>query len=411
MRLHFLLALPTLLSVAHACGGHVYATTSTSYTRRSTPGSLGKTVIEDVRVFNGLRMSAPRTVVIDQELISDSGDTEGATQTISGTGLFLIPGLIDSHVHVADFPNFSGHENLTSYGISTAMHMACHNYTICAMHKGVPGLTNILTAGVPAVGPGSAHSKTFPSQLVYPNSNPVELVDWTLGNGSDYYKITAEPNGPTQELQNAIVANLQTRGKQSMTHASTMLGYYQALASKTNGIQHIPDNGRLTKAMIQQILAQGQYVTPTMTIFYEAHVENPAVLQFLRGSTDPGNSTYMDVIKNVKALHAAGVPLLAGTDAVGALTPNVTIPFGLTLHQELQHLVYEVGMSAAEALNSATRVAAKYHGLEDRGVVKKGKRADLLLLRNDPLFDIANTLNIEKFWIGGREYTGPLKIA
>jgi imidazolonepropionase-like amidohydrolase len=289
--------------------------------------------------------------------------------------------------------------------------MACHNYTICAMHKGVPGLTDVLTAGMIAVGPNASNGLVPSGQIVYPDSDPVLLVNWTLGNGSDYFKIKAEVNGPTQDLQNAIVANMNARGKQAMTHASTILGYHQAIASKTNGIQHIPFNGRLTDSMIQQIIAQGQHVTPTMVIFRTMLVENLAFLQFLAGTTDPGNATYMNVINNVKALYAAGAPILAGSDAIGVITPDIGVPFGLTLHQELQHFVYEVGMSEVDALNSATKVAAKYHGLKDRGVVEVGKRADLVLLKSNPLVEIANTMDIERFWVAGMEYVGPLKMA
>jgi imidazolonepropionase-like amidohydrolase len=84
----------------------------------------------------------------------------------------------------------------------------------------------------------------------------------------------------------------------------------------------------------------------------------------------------MNVINNIKALYTAGAPILAGSDAISVITLDIGVPFGLTLHQELQHFVYEVGMSEVDALNSVTKVAAKYHGLEDRGVVEVGKRAD-----------------------------------
>jgi adenine deaminase len=90
--------------------------------------------------------------VINQELILNLEDIEGAIEIINGTGRFLIPGLIDNYCHVSDAPDLSGHEILTSFGISTAINMACHNYTICAMHKGVLGLIDVFTASMIAVG-------------------------------------------------------------------------------------------------------------------------------------------------------------------------------------------------------------------------------------------------------------------
>jgi N-acyl-D-aspartate/D-glutamate deacylase len=113
---------------------------------------LGKTVIEDVRVFNGFNMSAPQRVVINQELISNPEDIEGATEIINGTGRFLIPGLIDNHCHVSNALDLLGHKILTSFGISTAINMACYKYTICAIYKGVLGLIDVLTTSIIAVG-------------------------------------------------------------------------------------------------------------------------------------------------------------------------------------------------------------------------------------------------------------------
>lgn len=105
---------------------------------------------------------------------------------------------------------------------------------------------------------------------------------------------------------------------------------------------------------------------------------------------------------NTAAMHKAGVPLLAGTDAIGVIPP-IDTPFGLTLHWELEHLV-EIGMTPAEALRAATIVPALWHGLEDRGAILPGKRADLVLLNSNPLENITNTRDIAKVWIGGIEY-------
>jgi imidazolonepropionase-like amidohydrolase len=88
----------------------------------------------------------------------------------------------------------------------------------------------------------------------------------------------------------------------------------------------------------------------------------------------------------VRALHEAGVPLLAGTD-----TPNPFVVPGFSLHEELK-LFVDAGMSPLEALATATREAARFAGdLDVRGTVEAGKRADLLLLEGNPLDDVTNT--------------------
>jgi hypothetical protein len=84
------------------------------------------------------------------------------------------------------------------------------------------------------------------------------------------------------------------------------------------------------------------------------------------------------------ALHRAGVPLLAGTDAYGF----VLIPPGQSLHAELEILV-AAGISPYHALRSATVEPARFLGREQEfGRVAPGLRADLLLLAGNPLEDI-----------------------
>ncbi|MGD1082172.1 MAG: amidohydrolase family protein [Candidatus Sulfotelmatobacter sp.] len=89
------------------------------------------------------------------------------------------------------------------------------------------------------------------------------------------------------------------------------------------------------------------------------------------------------------ALHKAGVPLLLGTDALGA---PLAIP-GASAHQELQLLVGS-GLTPYEALRTATVNPAKFLGKErEFGTITVGKRADLLLVSADPLVDIHTLKN------------------
>lgn len=102
-------------------------------------------------------------------------------------------------------------------------------------------------------------------------------------------------------------------------------------------------------------------------------------------------------IELVKAMHQAGVELLAGTD-----TPNPYCFPGFSLHDELALLV-EAGLTPMEALQAATRNPAKYLGLLDSlGTVEEHKIADLVLLGADPMEDIGNTRRIDAVVVGGR---------
>ena len=137
-------------------------------------------------------------------------------------------------------------------------------------------------------------------------------------------------------------------------------------------------------------------------IIFKLLLNNPAALQYLRGS--PNTTDSYDVVrKNVNLFHKAGLPILAGTDAVGKI-PVIDIPHGLSLHWELENLV-EAGMTPVEALRAATVVPAQRHAFHDRGIIEPGKRADLILLDENPLVNISNTRSIVKVWVGGMEFT------
>ncbi len=99
----------------------------------------------------------------------------------------------------------------------------------------------------------------------------------------------------------------------------------------------------------------------------------------------------------VRALVAAGVPIVAGTDA-----PVPGIVPGFAIHDELEALV-RAGMTNQQALEAATTLPCEWLGvLSDRGTVELGKQADLLLLDADPLADVGNARRISAVIVGGR---------
>ena len=92
----------------------------------------------------------------------------------------------------------------------------------------------------------------------------------------------------------------------------------------------------------------------------------------------------------VARLHAANVPIMAGTDTpIGFLTP------GFSLHLEMETLV-RAGLSPLEALASATIRPAEFFGLEEKmGTIEVGKSSELVLLTANPLDDIQNTRTVD----------------
>jgi hypothetical protein len=98
---------------------------------------------------------------------------------------------------------------------------------------------------------------------------------------------------------------------------------------------------------------------------------------------------------SARQLRDAHVDVLTGTDA-----PNPGTTHGASLHRELELLV-KAGLTPTEALAAATSVPAKRFGLEDRGSIAVGKRADLVLVDGDPTKDITATRKIVGVWKTG----------
>ena len=104
-------------------------------------------------------------------------------------------------------------------------------------------------------------------------------------------------------------------------------------------------------------------------------------------------------VRLVGLMYRAGVPILAGTDA---MNPQCFPGFGI--HDELALLI-DAGLSPLAALQVATRNAAEFMGqLDRRGTIEVGKAADLVLLDKDPLADIHNTRSIQAVVLRGKLY-------
>ncbi|KAI1116095.1 amidohydrolase [Nemania sp. NC0429] len=409
-----LLSLITLATQSTACYTHSRDISDEEFDRqiarhqaRQLPSRVD-TEIRNVRVFDGFCIGPPTSVFIKGDRIAATGSK--ADLVIDGEGKFLIPGLIDSHLHISDL---SGLANATSFGVTSVMNMACRNYTQCAPLRNVPGMADWLSAGVPATGPGSNHAKNMnlpDSLLFHPGDDPTETLANVVSNGSDWMKITVEVNGPDLASQKALVSQAHSFGIFAVSHAADLESYNEAQLSGVDGIQHTPANRPIDSDLLSRLSTSGQFVTATMEI-WRLGFGNPALLAATQGGQpDDRKAVSFDIVRNnVVALRKAGVPVLAGTDAVGAQGPFI-IPFGLTLHCELQNLV-GAGYTPAAALRAATMLPNQYHRLGDRGSISPGLRADMVLLNSNPLEKISNTRDIARIWVGGIEYKDVAKSA
>lgn len=352
------------------------------------PGSAtGKVAIVNVAVFDGTRLIPGRTVVIEDGLIG--ADPAGA-QIIDGRGGVLIPGLIDAHVHL-DIVDPLG--ALARYGVTTAFDMASVPEQTSAL-RGRAGTTSILSAGLPAIAPGSLHSH-FPGigqrGLISGPGAAKQFVADRIAEGSDYLKIVVgSPFADhDQATIDALVAAAHEQGRRVVAHASSAEAVAKAQAAGADILTHAPLDQPLSAAAAAQAAAAGRIVVPTLTMM-EALVTKIA----------PPGADYAHARASVAALHEAGVPILAGTDANDAPNSPSAVPHGTSLHHELELLV-DAGLSSREALLAATELPARYFGLPDRGRIEVGMRADLVLLAADPLADIRATRSISRIWCGG----------
>lgn len=103
------------------------------------------------------------------------------------------------------------------------------------------------------------------------------------------------------------------------------------------------------------------------------------------------NTTIDNAYCTIKRLFREGIDVVAGTDATAGVAG---LSVGPSFWMEMQLYVDKCGMSVTEVLRSATSVSARRMGLHDRGTVKPGKRADLLLVRGDV------TQNLNHLWTG-----------
>ena len=200
-----------------------------------------------------------------------------------------------------------------------------------------------------------------------------------------------------------------------------------SLRSKIHGLQRPEalmniDEQRCNK-VIQYLAKRNVYQTPTLTIntvgskrffankeWQKTYDFLPEVVktEWLQNSNNLAKQPIEESYKNyeewsfniVSLFKKHQVKIIAGTDTpIGFLTP------GYSLHKELQLLV-EAGLTPIEALKAATLIPAEFFNLDKEiGTIKKGKKADLLILNSNPLVNIRNTTDIDTVILRGQIYS------
>ncbi|GAA2025885.1 amidohydrolase family protein [Agromyces tropicus] len=356
------------------------------------------TVLRGVRVFDGDGFGEPTDLVIIGGRIADAAQA-GVGAEVAAEGGFLIPGLIDAHIHLAG-PQTQ--ELLAASGVTTALDMSSPPPLVAAM-RGRTGVTDIRSGMLALTSPTSAHAQRMSAvpgaaETHVPGAaEATDAVARRLAQGADYLKIVVDLPGFDQETVDALVAVAHDHGLRTVAHASRSDAVDMAERAGVDVLTHVPLDRPIGAEQAARLASDGRVVVPTLTMMR-------GIVDRLAASGAPGPS-YEPARESVRALHAAGVPIVAGTDANETPAAPASPTHGTSLHEELALLV-EAGLSPVEALRATTSTAADHFGLDDRGRIAPGLRADLVLLDADPTIDIAATRGIRGVWIAGKLVVG-----
>jgi imidazolonepropionase-like amidohydrolase len=349
-----------LLATVISCAPPAYSTEVTAF--------VGVNVVpmDEERVLLG------QSVVVSDGVISAIGPVDeveipAGARVIQGRGRWLLPGLIDMHVHLraADLPRYV--EN----GITTVRDLASMDAVMQvagAVGRGELVGPRIIVSSRLLSAP-NAQNPPF-SVVVTPQANIQQIVDAELARGAGSIKVWADL---APAAYDAVIAAARARGVKVVGHVPASIDIHHAIASQ-NEIEHLsgyplgdPDRNR---RMAEESRGAGVWNCPTMVVYSQWVTRDLP--------PDARQRLLQDRRELVAALHDAGARLLAGTDC------GYYVPAGTSMHDELDELI-AAGLTPFEALSAATRSAAEF--LEDPsiGTIHTGARADLVLVAQNPL--------------------------
>jgi imidazolonepropionase-like amidohydrolase len=390
------------------------------------------TVIDNVTIVdvtNG-RLQPRKTIVVEGKTIARIENATAATRataTLDGTGMYVIPGLWDMHIH-AYFSNDTARFRATNEVMFPLF--------IVNGVTGVRDLGSNLDATLAARDSIAAHQITGPRMLV---SGP--MIDGPTTRYAAAIKVTTadEARAAVRMLKERGVDMIKTQtliprdayfaladeaariGIPFEGHVPTSVTAMEALTAHQRSFEHMIGVRDTAESLIAALAKARLWQCPTVinSVGTAADFANdPGLAYWLRPAVDNWRKAAADRaaatdsaaraaeeratrrLALIKKLHDAKIPFLAGTDA----PQGYDLVPGSSLHREL-HLFVRAGMTPLQALQTATLNPATFFGNAQWGTVAPGKAADLVVLTRNPLADIANTRAIAAVIADGRYYS------
>lgn len=382
-------------------------------------------VIENVHVITGDgKEEFNKNVLINDKKIlkiTDEKISVENSEVIDGTGKTLMPGLIDSHMHIQGTTNTNEKESdeflenrlpeqfssLLENGVTTIKELGAPESFIYKLRNKLSS-KEILGPNLLIVGPNITAKGGHPAVTLGGNNPWIrkELaeevedeqqarqtvkrlaekeVDFIkiVYQGGEYYYFDKELtiNKLDIKLVKAIIDEAKKYNLKVTAHVAHEDDVLELLQTDIYGLEH---------GIIDKYISDGDKV---MELLKSKGVYYVPTIQVLTGEHDKNVIKYS--MHNLKKLHDYGVKIALGTDNMLEVLP------GNIVHKELEYYV-EAGLTEMEALVTATHNSAEYLGILDKtGTVEEGKKADLILLDSDPLEDIQNISNINAVFKDG----------
>ena len=346
---------------------------------------------------------------------------------------FLLPGLIDMHVHVWDKYELGLYLANGITAVRNLWGMPMHLRYKKALEKEDLMASLMFTTGPKLTGPEFIGDDNL--QLTSPDQGRQKVISYK-DRGYDFIKTYY---GLTEDIFEAIIEQSESSEIDIVAHPTPKVPYAYHYNPQIKSIEHAEDivqqplNFELDSVKLGQIIneyarSSGGAFCPTLISFYniylmllhddilssdELRFMNPMIRmtdskdQFKRWqNTLVEDSTIIDAIFNqhkfhlriIKELHDSGISIICGTDAgIG-----ITIP-GASIHQELA-FYKQCGLTNYEVLATATINASRTHEvMRSMGSIEEGKLANLILVEDNPLQDLGALKDPDVVFIKGHK--------